>query len=81
MLAIQFYDVVVAVHVMAIVLAFGVTFAYPIIGPYMAKNAPAALPALHRLLNDKGVLANAEVRDVGATLRAIFAPRRPGSRA
>jgi len=34
------------------------------------------LPALHRLLADKGVLAGAEVRDVAATMRAIFAPRR-----
>jgi fatty acid desaturase len=35
------------------------------------------LPALHRMLEDKGVLADAEVRDVAATMRAIFAPRRP----
>ncbi|HEY6354175.1 MAG TPA: fatty acid desaturase family protein [Burkholderiaceae bacterium] len=34
------------------------------------------LPALHRLLQDKGVLAGAEVRDVGATMRIVFAPRR-----
>ena len=33
------------------------------------------LPRLHRLLHDKGVLAGAEVRDVGATLRTVFAPR------
>jgi len=34
------------------------------------------LPRLHRLLEQKGVLAGAEVRDVPATMRAIFAPRR-----
>jgi fatty acid desaturase len=34
------------------------------------------LPALHRLLQDKGVLVGAEVRDVGATLRIVFAARR-----
>jgi len=34
------------------------------------------LPALHRLLAAKGVLAGAEVRDVRETLRAVFAPRR-----
>ncbi|MFI4932203.1 MAG: fatty acid desaturase family protein [Burkholderiales bacterium] len=34
------------------------------------------LPALHRLLQGKGVLAGAEVRDVGATMRIVFAPRR-----
>ena len=33
------------------------------------------LPRLHRLLHDKGVLVGAEVRDVGATLRTVFAPR------
>jgi fatty acid desaturase len=35
------------------------------------------LPALHRLLLSKGVLAGAEVRDLAATLRAVFAPRAP----
>jgi len=34
------------------------------------------LPALHRVLAAKGVLAGAEVRDVRETLRAVFAPRR-----
>ena len=34
------------------------------------------LPALHRLLREKGVLAGAEVRDVMATMRLVFAPRR-----
>ncbi len=33
------------------------------------------LPRLHRLLHEKGVLAGAEVRDVGATLRTVFAPK------
>ena len=33
------------------------------------------LPELHRLLLDKGVLASAEVRDVAATMRVVFAPR------
>ena len=34
------------------------------------------LPALHRLLLAKGVLSGAEVRDVGSTMRIVFAPRR-----
>jgi fatty acid desaturase len=34
------------------------------------------LPAVHRALAARGVLDGAEVRDVPATLRAIFAPRR-----
>lgn len=47
MLALLFYDVVTAVHVMSIVLAFGVTFAYPIMGPYLGKNHPGSLAAFH----------------------------------
>jgi hypothetical protein len=43
--AILVYDVVVSVHVMAIVLAFGVTFAYPILFPYLQRAHPEALPA------------------------------------
>jgi fatty acid desaturase len=35
------------------------------------------LPDLHRLLQEKGALEGAEVRDVSSTLRLIFAPRRP----
>src|SRR3954452_24167335 len=49
MLAIEFYDCVVAVHVMAIVIAFGVTFAYPLMGPFIGQNAPQATAAFHRL--------------------------------
>jgi fatty acid desaturase len=33
------------------------------------------LPALHRLLNEKGALAGAEVRDLEATLAIVFGPR------
>ena len=33
------------------------------------------LPALHKLLQNKGVLAGAEVRDLAETVRIIFAPR------
>jgi fatty acid desaturase len=35
------------------------------------------LPALHRLLQDKGVLEGAEVRNIPDTLHTIFAPKRP----
>jgi fatty acid desaturase len=34
------------------------------------------LPRLHRLLQDKGALADAEVRDVPSTWQLVFAPRR-----
>jgi hypothetical protein len=48
MLAITFDSVVVAVHVMAIVLAFGVTFAYPVLFPFLAREHPQALAPIHR---------------------------------
>jgi fatty acid desaturase len=35
------------------------------------------LPALHQLLQEKGALEGAEVRDLSSTLQLIFAPRRP----
>lgn len=44
---ILFYDVVLAVHVIAIVIAFGGTFMYPVLGPFLGKNHPGALPAFH----------------------------------
>jgi hypothetical protein len=45
--AIYFYDVVLSVHIAAIVLAFGVTFAYPVLVPYFLANHPRSIPALH----------------------------------
>ena len=45
--AIFFYDVVLSVHIMAIVIAFGVTFAYPLLGIYVTREHPRMLPALH----------------------------------
>jgi hypothetical protein len=47
MLALTFFDVVLAVHVMAVVAAFGVTFAFPVFVPWLRKAHPEAMPALH----------------------------------
>ncbi len=47
-LAASLFEVVLAVHIMAAVVAFGVTFAYPIIFAVVEKADPRALPALHR---------------------------------
>jgi uncharacterized membrane protein len=47
MLAITFYSVVLAVHIMAVVGAFGVTFAYPIFVPWLRRTHPEAMPAVH----------------------------------
>ena len=47
MLAVQFYDVVLAGHIAAVVIAFGVTFTYPLTYPFTASRHPGAMPALH----------------------------------
>jgi hypothetical protein len=47
--AVAFYEVVLAVHIMAVVVAFGVTFAYPIIFSVGARLDPRSLPTLHRI--------------------------------
>lgn len=46
--AILFYDVILFVHIAAIVIAFGVTFAYPILGTIVATQSPRSLPVFHR---------------------------------
>jgi hypothetical protein len=43
------YQVVLAIHVMAVVVAFGVTFAYPIMFAVAARRDPRSLPLLHRI--------------------------------
>jgi len=47
--AASLYEVVLAIHVMAVVVAFGVTFAYPIMFAVAAKREPRSLPLLHRI--------------------------------
>ena len=48
-IAVAFFEVVLAVHIMAAVVAFGVTFAYPIMFVVGAKHEPRSLPLLHRI--------------------------------
>ncbi len=43
------YEFVLAIHIMAVVVAFGVTFAYPIMFAVAAKSDPRSLPLLHRI--------------------------------
>ena len=47
--AVFFYDVVVAIHVMCIVIAFGVTFVYPAILPWLTKAHPETMPTIHEM--------------------------------
>jgi len=50
-LATSFYDVVLAVHVMAVVFAFGATLAYPVLLGTVTKADSRALPALYKAIH------------------------------
>jgi hypothetical protein len=47
--AVAFWEVILAVHIMAVIVAFGVTFAYPIMFSVGARQDPRSLPLLHRI--------------------------------
>ncbi len=49
-LAVAFYEVVIALHILAVVIAFGATFAYPVIFA-VASSYPRALPAVYRAIH------------------------------
>ena len=48
--AVAFYQLVVAVHILAVVVAFGGTFAYPVFVITGARIGPAAMPWYYRML-------------------------------
>ena len=52
--SLRFYDIVVFIHVIAVVTAFGVTFVYPLIFPLTQRRAPDKLAWLHQLQGDIG---------------------------
>jgi hypothetical protein len=47
--AVSVFEVVLAIHVMAVVVAFGVTFAYPVMFAVAARRDPRSLPIMHRI--------------------------------
>jgi hypothetical protein len=47
--AASLFEVVLAIHIIAVVVAFGVTFAYPIMFTVAARQDPRGLPLLHRI--------------------------------
>jgi len=47
--ATSLYEVVLAIHIMAVVAGFGVTFAYPVMFAVAARRDPRSLPLLHRV--------------------------------
>jgi hypothetical protein len=51
LLAASFFDVVLAIHIMAVVFAFGATLAYPVLLGTISKADSRALPALYKALH------------------------------
>jgi hypothetical protein len=47
--AASLFEVILAIHIMAVVVTFGVTFAYPIMFAVAARHDPRSLPLLHRI--------------------------------
>lgn len=47
--AVTTYNVVLAIHIIGVVLSFGVVFAYPIMFAIAAKQDPRSLPLMHRI--------------------------------
>src|ERR1700751_1380015 len=48
-IAVTFYTFVLALHIAAIVIAFGVTFAYPVMYGVGLKREPRTMPGFHRI--------------------------------
>jgi hypothetical protein len=51
LVAVEFFEVVLAVHIMAVVFAFGATFAYPVLLGTVGKSDSRALPALYKAIH------------------------------
>lgn len=49
MLAVRFYDVIVALHVAAILTAFGVVAAYPLVLPWLRRTHPGSMAVAHEV--------------------------------
>ncbi|MFP5362450.1 MAG: DUF2269 family protein [Thermoleophilia bacterium] len=47
--AVRFYDVVLTIHILAVVIAFGVVFSYPVLDAWFRRAVPGDVAALHRL--------------------------------
>jgi Predicted integral membrane protein (DUF2269) len=52
--AVEFFQVVLAIHILAVVIGFGVTFAYPILFAAARRADPTVLPWLYRTMQRFG---------------------------
>lgn len=53
-LAVTFYTFVLAIHIASIVIAFGITFAYPVMYAVGIRAEPRSMPGLHRIQDSVG---------------------------
>ena len=54
MLAVRFYDVVLWAHISAVLVAFGVIFAYPVMVAFVQRQPIAERAAFHRMQGEVG---------------------------
>jgi hypothetical protein len=54
--AVTFYTFVLAAHIAALLIAFGVTFAYPVMYTYGMRTEPRSMPGFHRIQDRVGKL-------------------------
>ena len=52
--AVTFYTFALAIHIASIVIAFGVTFAYPVMYAVGIRAEPRSMPGLHRIQDSVG---------------------------
>lgn len=52
--AITLYTSVLALHIAAVIVAFGVTFAYPVIHAVGIRSEPRSMPGIHRIQDHVG---------------------------
>jgi hypothetical protein len=52
--AVTFYTFVLAVHIASIVIAFGITFAYPVMYAVGIRSEPRSMPGVHRIQDSVG---------------------------
>jgi hypothetical protein len=53
-LAVTFYTFALAIHIASVVIAFGITFAYPVMYAVGISSEPRSMPGLHRIQDSVG---------------------------
>jgi hypothetical protein len=53
-MAFTFFTLVLAVHIAAILIAFGITFAYPVMYAVGVRTEPRSMPGVHRIQDSVG---------------------------